>query len=126
LTIPGNSGELYFAAQTGGLLHSTDGGTTWAAVNGSQVTAAYTVGSGAAAPGSPYKTLYMVGTVNSVTGFYMSTDAGAHWTKINSSQQNYGWIPTIVGDPNHFGRVYLGTNGRGIQTIDVANQNQGW
>lgn len=120
LTIPGHEGELYFAAQTGGLLHSTDGGTTWAAVNGSQVTAAYTVGSGAAAPGSHHRTLYLVGTVNGVTGFYMSTNAGADWTKINSSQQNFGWIPTIVGDPNHFGRVYLGTNGRGIQTIDVA------
>ncbi|HET9171328.1 MAG TPA: xyloglucanase [Actinospica sp.] len=120
LTIPGSAGELYLAAQTGGLLHSTDGGATWTQVDGSQVTAAYTVGSGAAAPGSRTKTLYMVGTVNGVTGFYMSTDAGARWTRINSDQQNYGWIPTIVGDPNHFGRVYLGTNGRGIQTIDLA------
>ena len=123
LTMPGHAGELYFASQTGGLLHSTDGGTTWSQVDSSQVTAAYTVGEGAAAPGSHHETLYMVGTVNGVTGFFMSTDAGAHWTKINSSQQNYGWIPTIVGDPNHFGRVYLGTNGRGIQTINVANQN---
>jgi hypothetical protein len=55
----------------------------------------------------------------------MSTDAGAHWTKINSSQQNFGWIPTIVGDPNHFGRVYLGTNGRGVQTIDIDSSYQG-
>jgi len=124
LTMPGHAGELYFAAQTGGLQLSTDGGTTWTQVNASQVTAMYTVGEGAAAPGSRYETLYLVGTVDGVTGFYMSTDAGARWTKINSSQQNFGWIPTIVGDPNHFGRVYLGTNGRGIQTIDVANQ--GW
>jgi len=122
-TMPGHAGELYFAAQTGGLEHSTDGGTTWTQVDASQVTAAYAVGEGAAAPGSHDETLYMVGTVDGVTGFYMSTDAGARWTKINSSQQNFGWIPTIVGDPNHFGRVYLGTNGRGIQTIDVANQS---
>jgi photosystem II stability/assembly factor-like uncharacterized protein len=125
LTIPGHAGELYFAAQTGGLLHSTDGGTTWANIDSSQVTAAYAVGSGAAAPGSHSKTLYLVGTVSGVTGFYMSTDAGAHWTKINSSQQNFGWIPTIVGDPNHFGRVYLGTNGRGVQTIDIDSSYQG-
>lgn len=123
LTMPGQAGELYFAAQTGGLWHSTDAGTTWTQVNASKVTAAYTFGEGAAAPGSRYETLYMVGTVGGVTGFYMSTDAGAQWTKINNSQQNFGWIPTIVGDPNHFGRVYLGTNGRGIQTINVANQN---
>ena len=124
LTMPGHVGELYFAAQTGGLWHSTDGGTTWTQVEPSQVTASYTVGEGAAAPGSRFETLYMVGTVNGVTGFYMSTNAGAAWTKINSNQQNFGWIPTIVGDPNHFGRVYLGTNGRGVQTIDIANQ--GW
>jgi hypothetical protein len=66
----------------------------------------------------------MVGTVSGVTGIYMSTDAGRHWTKINSSQQNWGWIPDIVGDPNHYGRVYVGTNGRGIQTIDLADGNR--
>ena len=43
------------------------------------------------------KTLYMVGTVDGVTGFYLSTDLGGHWTKINSEQQNWGWIPQIVG-----------------------------
>ena len=122
-TIPGHAGELYFAAQTGGLQLSTDGGTSWSAVDGAHVSAAYAVGAGAAAPGSRYQTLYMVGTVDGVTGFYMSTNDGTCWTKINSSQQNFGWIPDIVGDPNHYGRVYLGTNGRGIQTIDVANQS---
>jgi photosystem II stability/assembly factor-like uncharacterized protein len=120
-TIPGHAGELYFAAQTGGLLRSTDGGSTWSAVDGSQVSVGYAVGEGAAAPGSHTPTLYLVGTVNGVTGLYMSLDSGAHWTKINSSQQNWGWIPDIVGDPNHFGRVYVGTNGRGIQTIDLAD-----
>ena len=119
-TIPGHAGELYFAAQTGGLMHSTDGGTTWTQVDAAHVSAAYAVGEGAAAPGSRNQTLYMVGTVASVTGFYMSADLGKHWTKINSARQNFGWIPDIVGDPNHYGRVYLGTNGRGIQTIDVS------
>lgn len=123
-TIPGHAGELYFAAQTGGLMHSTDGGTTWTQVDAAHVSAAYAVGEGAAAPGSRNQTLYMVGTVDSVTGFYMSADLGKHWTKINSARQNFGWIPDIVGDPNHYGRVYLGTNGRGIQTIDVSRQGQ--
>ena len=123
-TIPGSAGELYFAAQTGGLLHSTDGGSTWSAVDAAQVSAAYAVGEGAAAPGSRNRTLYLVGTVGGVTGFYMSSDAGRHWTKINTGQQNWGWIPDIVGDPNHYGRVYVGTNGRGIQTIDLADGNR--
>jgi photosystem II stability/assembly factor-like uncharacterized protein len=120
-TIPGHPGELYFAAQTGGLLHSADGGTTWAPVDAGQVSAAYAVGEGAAAPGSPDQTLYLVGTIDAVTGFYQSTDLGRSWTKINSDGQNFGWIPGIVGDPHHYGRVYLGTNGRGILTIDLAD-----
>ena len=123
-TIPGHAGELYFAAQTGGLMHSADGGTTWTRVDAAHVSAAYAVGEGAAAPGSRNQTLYMVGTVDSVTGFYMSTDLSKHWTKINSAQQNFGWIPDIVGDPNHYGRVYVGTNGRGIETIDVSGQGR--
>jgi len=123
-TVPGHPGELYFAAQTGGLMHSTDFGSTWSAVDAAQVSAVYAVGEGAAKPGSRYQTLYMVGTVKGVTGFYASSDAGRHWTKINDSQQNWGWIPDIVGDPNHYGRVYAGTNGRGIQTIDLADGNR--
>jgi photosystem II stability/assembly factor-like uncharacterized protein len=123
-TIPGHAGELYFAAQTGGLWHSVDGGGTWTRVNAAQVSAAYAVGEGAAAPGSHNQTLYMVGTVGSVTGFYLSTDLGRHWTKINSDRQNFGWIPDIVGDPHHFGRVYVGTNGRGIQTIDLSDHDR--
>ena len=120
--VPGHTGELYFAAQTGGLLHSTDGGATWTQVDAAAVSAGYAVGVGAAAPGSRYQTLYMVGTVKGTTGFYMSTDAGRSWTKINSGEQNFGYIPMIVGDPHHFGRVYLGTNGRGVQTVDVAGR----
>ena len=129
LTIPGRSGELDLAAQTGGLFLSKDGGATFTQVDApgtvsadEAVTAGYAIGEGAAAPGSRYQTLYMVGTVGGVTGFYMSTDGARSWTKINSSKQNWGWIPTIIGDPHTFGRVYVGTGGRGIQTIDVAQQ----
>ena len=41
--------------------------------------------------------------------------------RINSDGEQYGWIgQTITGDPNVFGRVYLGTNGRGIRYADPA------
>lgn len=123
LPTPGKTGDLYFAAQSGGLLHSTDGGATWTALDASGpsvVTAADAIGTGAAAPGSACKTLYLVGTVNGATGFFMSTDDARSWTRINSDQQNFAWISVITGDPHRYGRVYVGTNGRGIETIDVA------
>jgi xyloglucan-specific exo-beta-1,4-glucanase len=44
-----------------------------------------------------------------------STDEGRTWIRINDDAESYGRIgQTTTGDPNVFGRVYLGTNGRGI------------
>ena len=53
--------------------------------------------------------------VGNVRGYYASTDGGNTWTQINDSHHNWyhsGYV--ITGDPNRVGRVYIGTNGRGI------------
>ena len=42
------------------------------------------------------------------------TTPGATWVLINDDQHRYGWISMIIGDPRTYGRVYLGTGGRGI------------
>jgi len=116
---PGKTGDLWLSALDKGLFHSTDGGATW-----TQATAAassYTLGFGKAAPGSRRLTMYQVGIVKGVTGIFMSVDGGATWQRINRDDQNWGWTgQAITGDPHAFGRVYLATNGRGIQTVDVA------
>ncbi len=68
-----------------------------------------------AATGQPYPAIYLGGQVGSVRGYYRSTDGGASWTQINDSAHQWyysGYV--ITGDPNLFGRVYIGTNGRGI------------
>jgi xyloglucan-specific exo-beta-1,4-glucanase len=76
-----------------------------------------TLGFGKAAPGASYPAIYLVGVVGGVQGIFRSTDEGASWLRINDDQHQYGWIgQTITGDPHVFGRVYLGTNGRGILT----------
>jgi hypothetical protein len=54
------------------------------------------------------------GKVNNVIGIFRSTNAGKSWTRINDDHLQWGSIGTVVGDPRVFGRVYLGTNGRGI------------
>jgi len=42
-------------------------------------------------------------------------DAGLSWVRINDDKHQYGNIgEAITGDPRIYGRVYIGTNGRGI------------
>jgi xyloglucan-specific exo-beta-1,4-glucanase len=115
---PGVKGDLWLSALDHGLLHSTDGGKTWTTV--ASASSSYTLGFGKAAPRSRYATMYQVGIVDGVTGVFMSTDDARSWTRINSDAQNWGWTGQVItGDMTRFGRVYLGTNGRGIQTVDV-------
>ncbi len=97
-----------------GLWHSTNGGQTWTMV--SSVQQGDNIGFGAAASGATYPTLFLVGEVGGVRGIFRSVDEGSTWAQINDAQHQWGQAggPAITGDPRIFGRVYVGTNGRGI------------
>ncbi len=111
--VGGRAGDLWLTAGNGALYHSTDGGVSLRLV--SSVATVATLGFGRAAPGASYPTIYLAGLVGGVQGIFRSTDEGASWLRINDDQHQYAWIgQTITGDPHVFGRVYLGTNGRGI------------
>lgn len=116
---PADAGDLWLATP-GGLLHSTDTGATFSPVPGVQ--SAYGVGFGRAAAGAGYPTLYLGGTIAGVNGVFRSTDAGVHWLRINDGRHQYGYIRIVAGDPRIFGRVYLGTSGRGILIGDPRKQ----
>ncbi len=45
---------------------------------------------------------------------YRSDDGGATWNPVTDPQQEYGNLDLVIGDPRIYGRVYIGTNGRGI------------
>ena len=101
--------------KSGGLTRSIDGGTTFSAIT--NVTYCEAVGFGKAATGKTYPTVFIYGTVNSVTGVFMSIDQGASWTRVNDDQHQYGGIANgefVVGDENTYGLVYMSTAGRGI------------
>jgi hypothetical protein len=118
-TVPGRAGDLWLTGGDGLLYHSTDGGTTFGPVGG--VDAVATLGFGKAAPGAGYPAIYLVGVVGGVQGVFRSADGGAHWARINTDAQQWGWTgQAVTGDPDVFGRVYLATNGRGIQYGDPA------
>jgi len=110
---PGSTGDLWIA-DGGGLLHSTDGGVNFSRLG--NVRGAESVGFGKAAPGATYPALYLAGTVNGVTGIFRSTDGGGAWKRINDDQHQYGAGSSVItGDPDVYGRVYLGSGAaRGV------------
>jgi photosystem II stability/assembly factor-like uncharacterized protein len=61
-----------------------------------------------------------VGTVTGIYGIFRSDDAGITWTRINDDAHQFGSLDVIAGDPRIYGRVYLGTSGRGILYGDIS------
>ncbi|MGW3413429.1 WD40/YVTN/BNR-like repeat-containing protein [Streptomyces sp. NPDC000888] len=111
---PGRSGDLWVSAKWNGLYRSTDGGATFAKVT--SCWASYTLGFGKAADGADYPAIYQVGSTEAITAVYRSDDEAKTWVRINDDTHQWGWIgEVVVGDPRVYGRVYLATNGRGIQ-----------
>jgi xyloglucan-specific exo-beta-1,4-glucanase len=109
-------GDVWVAGSTG-LHRSTDNGATFTRL--ASVSSAVNVGFGKAAPGRAYPAVFIVGTVDGVRGVFRSDDTGASWVRINDDQHQYGNAgEALTGDPRVFGRVYLGTNGRGILVAD--------
>jgi len=71
-------------------------------------------GFGKAAPGSGYPSMYLAGTVQGQPGFFRSDNSAESWVRINDDQHQFGLVLQITGDPKQYGRVYVGTHGRGI------------
>lgn len=115
---PGHEGDLWLA--TGNtLFHSTDSGGSFAALT--TATDVRASGFGKAAPNQSYPTLFILGKVDGDPGIYRSTDRGLTWIRTNDDQHQYGTADVIIGDPRIFGRVYVGTNGRGVLYGDPAH-----
>jgi photosystem II stability/assembly factor-like uncharacterized protein len=116
---PEHAGDLWISAGGQGLFHSADYGVTFTKIDGAGDVEA--LGFGKAAPGNDYPALYYSGRTGRDNGIFRSIDKGATWIRINDNQHQYGLTSLcITGDPRIFGRVYFGTNGRGIVMGDIA------
>jgi xyloglucan-specific exo-beta-1,4-glucanase len=116
--VAGHTGDIWLTG-SGGLWHSTNSGASF--TTSTTVSSGLSVGFGKAAPGQTYPALYLAGTVGGVTGVYRSDNAGADWVRINDDTHQFGNMgEAITGDPRVYGRVYLGTNGRGVLVADPA------
>jgi xyloglucan-specific exo-beta-1,4-glucanase len=116
--VAGKDGHIWLAGYESGLWRSTNSGASFVQVL--NVGEADNIGFGKAAPGQTYPAIYSSAKVAGVRGIFRSDDEGATWIRINDDQHQYGWTGKVItGDPRIYGRVYVGTNGRGIIYGDV-------
>ena len=116
-TVPGYEGDIWLPL-TSGLYHSTDSGVTFTRIG--TIESAPLAGLGMPVSGSEYPALYVAGTVTGIYGIFRSDDAGITWTRINDDAHQFGSLDVIAGDPRVYGRVYLGTSGRGVIYGDIS------
>lgn len=117
--VPGRRGEVWLRA-AGQLLRSRDAGDTFVAIANIDQVNDFTFGK--AAPGQPHPTVFVSGRVKGVEGLFRSDDAlglpgdaaAATWVNLATAEQTLSSVKYLEGDRRHFGRVYVGTGGRGI------------
>jgi photosystem II stability/assembly factor-like uncharacterized protein len=121
---PGRTGDLWFAAFDG-LYHTAAltggaGNTDISFTRIADVTEIEAFGFGKAPPGHNNPALYLAGTIQGQYGIFRSADEAHTWTRINDNLHQWGLVLQIAGDPRIYGRVYIGTHGRGILYGDPA------
>lgn len=112
LATPGRAADLWLICR-GELYHSLDGGRHFSArradlsVNALAFGKPRTVGD--------YPTLFAIARRGDLEAIWRSDDGGASWLRINDAAHEYGRrFRVICADPRVFGRVYVGTDGRGV------------
>lgn len=110
-SVPGSAGQLW--AQTDqGLYVCYDAGENWTQVANVSSTLLFAIGK--RADGSDHPTLFVYGMVNGQFGMYRSIDGGATFDPLDTGEAPLFAARHMRGDHQIFGRVYFGTNGRGV------------
>lgn len=110
-------GDLFLLCGTE-LYRSRDGGPTFQRLAPDLDIALFGLGLGSS-PANP--AVYAVARRAGETGIWRSPDGGAHWGRIDDAGHRWGGrFRVISGDPRRRGRVYIGTDGRGILYGDPA------
>jgi photosystem II stability/assembly factor-like uncharacterized protein len=114
--VPGKGGEVWCALDDKGLFRSTNGGDSFTQLFG--VEQAVDISFGAPMPGTSSAAVYIVGRIKGETdpalSVYRSVDNGQSWTRIDGPDLGWASVVAIAADRQVPGRVFVGTNGRGI------------
>jgi hypothetical protein len=121
------AGDLWVATSAG-IQHSTNFGASFSPVAPATVTYGGLIALGAPAPGKTAAAIYIGGTIGGIMGIYRSDDSGTTWIRVNDVNHQWGGnLDTMAADPNNFGRVYIGVNGRGVIVGNPASSMPaGW
>lgn len=110
-TTPGKEDDLWIAAYDG-LFNQPAEDSNFTRIE--SISEIHGFGFGKAAPNGVYPALYLIGIVDSTGGIFRSDNHGADWVRINDDAHQWGHLLHISGDPKKYGRVYIGTHGRGV------------
>ncbi|MHA6717951.1 WD40/YVTN/BNR-like repeat-containing protein [Sphingomonas sp. RS6] len=103
------------------LWRSTDSGKSFKPASGALQVDLFGLGKGKGAIPS----VYAIGTMGGLRAIWRSDDLGAHWARINDDAHQWGLrFRVISGDPRVVGRVYLGTDGRGLFYGDPTGERK--
>lgn len=105
-------GDLWFVSRSG-LFRSEDGGQSFKRITSDVAVQSLSFGKPRETGGR--NTLYAIGAKDGTRAIWRSDDSGVHWTRLNDDKHQYGRrFRVLAGDLQHYGRVYVGTDGRGI------------
>ena len=107
----GQAGELWIVDRTG-LHRSTDHGRSFARATAE--VSGHQIAFGRAAPDGESPAIYVAGRRGEERGIFRSIDSARTWTRLNPENLQLHTISALAADPRVFGRVYVGTRGRGI------------
>jgi chitodextrinase len=118
---PGATGDIWLtsgnSSADGTLGHSTDGGATWTTIPNTVDPTAIGFGKSS----TSYPSVYFVGWLNGVYGIWQSDDKGATWRQVGQFPLgSLDGVRTISGDPNMYGRIYVGFGGSGFMYGDTS------
>ncbi|KAG8932021.1 hypothetical protein FRC02_001774 [Tulasnella sp. 418] len=119
---PTVTGDVWVSTDKG-LFHTTNTGTSFTTISG--FTEAWSISVGAPKVAGGYPSIYVIGTYSGATGVYRSDDQGVNFVRLDDAAHRFGSASSnvISGDRRIYGRVYVGTNGRGIFYGDASGSD---